>query len=150
MKRKGLLALLLVLGLAGWFGYREYHRGAEDLKGLSPDHRVTAAALLAAFEQDTASASKQYVDRVVEVEGRVKSIDGAENPVVISLGESGTLSSVQCSMDSSHAADYQGIREGDAVRLQGICFGADVQELFGTDVKLKRCVVVEAAAEQKK
>jgi hypothetical protein len=100
-----------------------------------------AAALIASFEKDSSSANEQYVDKLIAVSGNVKRIDANGNPVVIALGESGQMSSVQCSMDSTYVTEYKTIKEGDHLTIKGMCTGGRTEELFGTDVILNRCVL---------
>jgi RecJ-like exonuclease len=142
MKRIILLAVLLIAAVAAWYGYREYTRTNKDLINTKPDFSFSATELIAAFEKDTASANRQYVDKIIAVTGNVKSIDTNGNPVVIALGEGTEMSSVQCSMDSTHAEAYRGVKEGDQLNLKGICTGGKTEELFGTDVILNRCVAI--------
>lgn len=141
MKRIIILVVLIVIVVAGWYGYREYNRTNADLKNKKADVTIEAPALIAAFEKDTASANKQYVDKIIAVSGHVKNIDTNGNPAVIALGDAAQMSSVQCSMDSAHAADYKAIKEGDQVTIKGKCTGGQTQDLFGTDVILSRCVM---------
>jgi hypothetical protein len=142
MKKIILLLAGVILVIAAWFIYSEYNRENADLRSTKPDFSMESGELIAAFEKDSASANKKYVDKVVAVSGNVKSIDANGNPVVIALGNPGEMSSVLCSMDSTHARDYKNIREGEKVSIKGMCNGGETQELFGTDVKLNRCVVV--------
>jgi hypothetical protein len=141
MKKIILLVIVFIVAAGGYYAYNEYHRTNKDLKNSSPDLTTDAASLIASFEKDTAAASKKYVDKIIAVNGNVKSIDTNGNPVIIALGESGQMSSVQCSMDSAHADEYKPIKEGDHLTLKGICTGGRTEELFGTDVILNRCVI---------
>lgn len=140
MKRIILIAVLLIVAVAAWYGYKEYTRTNKDLTDAAPHFSLSATALIAAFEKDTASANRQYVDKIISVSGNVKSIDANGNPVVIALGDAGQMSSVQCSMDSTHADGYKGIKEGDQLAIKGMCTGGKTEDLFGTDVILNRCV----------
>lgn len=141
MKRIILLVIVLIIAAVGYYAYWEFNRTNKSLKNSKADFTTDAAALIASFEKDTASANKQYVDKIIAVNGAVKSIDTNGNPVVISLGEKGQMSSVQCSMDSTYASEYQTIKEGDPLTIKGICTGGKTEDLFGTDVILNRCVL---------
>jgi hypothetical protein len=44
-------------------------------------------------------------------------------------------------MDSTHAGEYKAIVVGSNATIKGMCTGALTEEMFGTDVKLNRCVV---------
>ena len=141
MKKVVLLVLVIVIAAVGFYAYKEYNRTNQDLKNSKADFTLEATALIAAFEKDSSSANKQYVDKLIAVTGHVKSIDAQGNPVVIALGERGQMSSVQCSMDSTYATEYKAIKEGDQLTIKGICTGGRTEDLFGTDVILNRCVL---------
>ena len=142
MKRKKiiLLVLLIVLLLGGLYGYSEFTRTNKDLLKEKAAFTTDASSLINAFEKDSAAFNKRYTDKVIAVQGVVKRIDASENPVVIALDGGEGLSSVQCSMDSSHAQLYNKIREGETITLKGMCTGGRTDEMFGTDVILNRCV----------
>jgi hypothetical protein len=141
MKRRILILILLVTGIAVWYAYSEYHRTNASLSETNATVTVTAAALIAAFEQDSAKAVKQYDDQVIAVTGPVKKIEAEGNPVVIFLGDAGQLSSVQCSMDSSNAEKYTTLKTGMTTTIKGQVAGFRSDPLFGTDVILSRSVV---------
>lgn len=141
MTRIILIVILIAVGLAAWYGYNEYNRKNKDLSGIKATETVNALALIASFEKDTASASKQYIDKVVAVTGTIKKMEAEEAPVVIFLGDPGQMSSVLCSMDSSHAASYASLKEGSKVTIKGIVNGYQSDELLGMDVKINRCVI---------
>ena len=141
MKRIILLIVLIAVAGAGWYAYTEYNRKNPDFTNRKPDVTIDAVKLIAAFEKDTASANKEYVDKLISVTGYVKKIDADGNPVVIFLGDSAEMSSVICSMDSTHADKYKDVKTGSQVTLKGQCTGGKTEDLFGTDVTLNRCVV---------
>ncbi|MER3463850.1 MAG: hypothetical protein C4329_04965 [Chitinophagaceae bacterium] len=141
MKRIVIFVVLILVGLAAWFGLKEYNRKNKDLAGEQAALTINAADLIAAFEKDSASANKTYVDKVVAVTGRVNNINTDGNPVIITLGEEGKMSTVQCSMDSTHASDYKSIAVGGNAKLKGMCTGAFSDPMFGTNVQLNRCVI---------
>lgn len=141
MKRTVLIVILLVVVIGAWYGYREYNRTNTSLNDTRADAAVTATSLLAAFEKDSASAVKQYDDKIVAVSGPVKKIEADGNPVVVFLGDAGQLSSVQCSMDSTNAEAYKVLKTGMTATLKGQVAGFRSDPLFGTDVILNRCVV---------
>jgi hypothetical protein len=145
MNKKVLLILVILIAIAGViYAFREYSRTNKDLKNVNPDFTTNMNSLVAAFDKDSSSFYKKYIDKIIAVSGVVKSIDMDGSPVIISLGESGSMSSVKCSMDSSYASDYKQVKEGNTVAIKGICFGATSDALFGTDVSLNRCIIIES------
>lgn len=142
MKKKVLIPLLIIVVLlaAGFYAWTEYNRETGDLSTASPDVVINAGALIAAFEQNADSASRHFIDKTLEVKGLVKSIDTSG---VLSLGEAGEMSSVQCSMDDRVAVNYDKLKEGQSLRIKGKCTGYQSDDLLGTDVKMNFCVLSE-------
>jgi hypothetical protein len=141
MKKVIIISVLVIIAVVAWYGYSEFNRKNKDLQSVKADVTIDAASLITAYEKDSATANKQYTDKIVAVNGAVKNIDADGNPVVITLGDAGQMSSVQCSMDSSHAADYKVFKQGDHLTIKGKCTGGRTEDMFGTDVILNRCVV---------
>ena len=142
MKKTVLLIILIVVVAGGIYAWREYNRKNPDLKQAKADYSVLAETLIKEFETDKAASDKKYIGKNIEVTGSIKKIDDETNPVVFFLGNVDEMSSVQCSLDSSHASDYTALQKGATVTLKGVVNGAESDELLGTDVKLNRCVVV--------
>ena len=147
MKRKHILRyivlpLLLVIAGAAVYIYREYNRTHKDTSGLKPDYSVDAAAWLKEFETSEQSSNKKYWDKVIRVSGRVKDLlqDGKGFYSIV-LGDSTSMSSVRCSVDSNHSAEAARLRKGEEVTIKGICSGYNADELLGSDVILVRSVV---------
>lgn len=145
MKRIIIFSVVAVVLLAVLYGMKEYFRTNKDLSDEKPVATLSAQQLIKAFETDSIGSNDRYVNKVLTVSGTVTGVQASENPVVITLGEEGMMSSVQCSMDSTHAGEYTRLAAGKRVAVKGICTGALQDAIFGTDVKLNRCVVVDDA-----
>lgn len=142
MKRTIFLIILIIVIAGGIYAWREYNRKNPDLKQAKTEYSVQAETLIKEFETDKAASDKKYIGKNIEVSGNIKKVDAETNPVVFFLGSEDEMSSVQCSMDSTHASDYTKLQKGTSVTLKGVVNGAESDELLGTDVKLNRCVVV--------
>ena len=64
MKRTLLFIVLLVVCIAGWYGYHEYNRKNKDLSAAVVDFKTNAAALINEFDKDTL-ANKKYLNKIV-------------------------------------------------------------------------------------
>lgn len=143
MKRSTLILLVIVLlAAAGWFGYKMVYRQVKPLTEVKTEFHLSAQELIIAFEQDTAAANKQYLGKVIEVTGNVKSVETEEKSATIVLGPSGSMSSVRCSMDSTQVQQATQVEEGTEVTIKGACTGFISEELLGSDVILNRSVLV--------
>lgn len=142
MKRLILILVVIVLLASGWYGYKLYTGKVPSLTEVKADVKVSAKDLIAAFEKDSAAANKIYLGKIVEVEGLLKAIDTAAGTVA--LGETGSTSSVRCSMDSSFVKTIAGLNVGNLLTIKGACTGFMPDETglgLGSDVVLNRCVL---------
>lgn len=147
MKRKNIiryivLPLLLILGAAAVYIYREYYRTHKDTAKLKPDYTVSAAGLLGEFSNNEEASNRKYWDKVILVKGMVKELVKDDKGFYsVALGDTASMSSVRCSIDSLHSAEAAGLQRGNLVSVKGICSGFNSDELLGSDVILVRSVV---------
>src|SRR4028119_1116055 len=102
MKRTIILIVLIVIAAGGWYAWTKFDEKTPDIVNDKPDEVVEAKALVAAFDQDTASASKKYIDKIVEVTGTIKKVDTSG---AVILGEEGIASEVVIGLDRRHIED---------------------------------------------
>lgn len=143
MKKKSLfilLAIVLIGCTVAFYAYKEYDRKPVDTSLASPDYTDSAINLLTEFETNDSIAGKKYNDKVLQVEGLIKDIAKDENGFYsISLGDSTSMSSVRCSMDSIFKGDAEQFTKGKNVSIKGVCSGYNADELLGSDIILVRC-----------
>ncbi|MBP6391262.1 MAG: hypothetical protein KA175_06460 [Flavobacteriales bacterium] len=135
--RRALLifAVLLALG-AGWYGWREYHRTAEDTADLEAAETIEPAALLQAFTADENAANSRFNGKVLEVHGVVRTVNAPENGLVDVVFETGDpLAGVVCQFAQADLPNN--VVTGAQVRIKGLCTGLLM------DVVLQRCALVE-------
>ena len=143
MKRPILLALfLLILIVAGWYGYNKLYGKVEPLHNTQSDFTITANELLMAFEKDSASANKQYLGKIITITGSVKSVEKDTDAATVVLGKEDGMSSVRCSMDSSQVGAVSNLQAGSSVTIKGACTGFHADDMgLGSDVVLNRCIL---------
>lgn len=128
MKRKIILTVLLLIVVGGIVGYMIVFKSRGDIVQDKPDATMNFKDLIAAFDADTASAAKRFIEKIVEVSGPVKRIDTSGAVV---LGEEGSLSEVVVALDKKyHANDFEKLKQGSVAVLQGVCSG---YQKSGTD-----------------
>ena len=137
-----MVVLLVIIVLAGaWYGYKLYTGKVPSLTEVKADASISATDLIAAFEKDSASANKQYLGKILEVSGNVKSVE--KESATVSLGAADGNSSVRCSIDSAFVKDIEQLNPGSAITIKGNCTGFMPDETglgLGSDVVLNRCV----------
>lgn len=145
MKQKKLIiiiALATVLLGGGWYGYSEYNRKVKDLSRVKADVVLDAKTLIQSFEKDEAASNVNYLDKIIAVKGNVKAVEkNDQGHVTVILGEEDGMSSVRCSMDSTHQGDVVSLSRGKMLTMKGACTGFNADELLGSDVILNRCVI---------
>lgn len=147
MKRKTIiryivLPLLLILAVAAVYIYREYYRTHKDTAKLRPDYTVSATSLLSEFSANEEASNRKYWDKVISVNGVVKELVKDEKGFYsVALGDTASMSSVRCSIDSLHSAEAAVLQKGHVISVKGICSGFNSDELLGSDVILVRSVV---------
>lgn len=147
MKRKNIIRyivfpLLLLLAAVAFYIYKEYNRTHKDTAKMKPDFTVTATQLIGEFETSEQGSGKKYWDKVIRVEGLVKELARDDRGYYsVILGDTASMSSVRCSVDSSHSAEAAPLKTGMRVAMKGICSGFNKDELLGSDVILVRSVV---------
>jgi uncharacterized protein YyaL (SSP411 family) len=147
MKRKKLirnivLVVLLIGSVAVFYVYKEYNRTHKDTAEITSDFSATATGLIQEFEVNEQAANKKYWDKIIEVKGMVKEVVQDDRGFyTVILGDTAVMSSVRCSMDSTHNAEAVVIKKGEIYSMKGICTGYNADELLGSDVILVRCAV---------
>jgi len=134
----------LALVAAGLYGYSEYNRKVKDLQNVTPDVKIGAVELIAAFEKDEANGNTLYLDKIIEVKGILRELEkDSKGFYSLVLGIENEMSAVRCSMDIAHKLDVEKIQEGAMVTVKGACTGFTSGELLGSDVFMNRCVIVK-------
>jgi hypothetical protein len=112
-----------------------YNLKSADLAKAKPDLIVTASALQKAFEDNETAASSMYINKILEVTGKIASIKSAENKAMsISLETESNISSVICTFPA--VSDPAIFKTGDEITLRGECSGSLM------DVLLNNCAVI--------
>ena len=132
MKKKLLLLALILVLIAAVAAFYQFNKTHPDLHAEKAKYNLTAQELALSFTENEETSTKKYSDAIIGIEGEVSSIENQGDTLftVYLLGEG--LSSVACEMNSKAEAD--GIKEGEVVKIKGICSG------YLLDVILVQCV----------
>ena len=112
-----------------------YNLKHTDMAKAKPDFVISSSSLQKAFENDENSASQKYINKILEVSGKISSVKPADNNVVsISLTAESDFSSVICTFPA--ITDPSVFVTGNEITLRGECSG------FLMDVLLNNCAIV--------
>jgi hypothetical protein len=130
-----LIALLIAALLGGAYAWREYNRGHESMTETKADLTASAGELYSAFSTDEAAANAKYLDKTIEISGKVSATSTEEGTTTITLFADSETGGVTCKLDplSKHARIT--FQEGEQITVKGICTG------YLMDVVVERAVV---------
>lgn len=136
--------LLIAIGLNIWQGLKEYNRKNQDLSNVKADIKISAVDIIHEYEANDSASNQKYLGKVVEINGNVKKIETDDKGFyTVVLGDTGNLSSVRCSMDSTHQKDAAKLAAGSSTTVRGNCTGFNKDEMgLGSDVIMNRCIIV--------
>ncbi|MDI9876647.1 OB-fold protein [Flectobacillus rivi] len=132
--------VLMILVLAVWYGLKEYNRKAVNTQALEPDYIFLATDLSQTFEANWAENDSIFKEKVIQVEGKIKSLNIANGEVILYLGNENTNTSIVCTMSDSKKS--AGLTQSSEVIIKGVYLGYNQDELLGNDIVLKRCIIV--------
>jgi uncharacterized protein (DUF1330 family) len=139
------LLIIITIGIGTWQGLKEYNRTNQDIADVKADVKISATDLIKEYEKSDSFANKKYLGKIIEVSGAIKKLDtdGSGGYVVV-LGDSTSLSSVRCAMDSTHNQDAAALKTGSSAILRGHCSGYNKDDMgLGSDVILDRCALIK-------
>jgi hypothetical protein len=106
-----------------------------DMAKAKPDFVITASLLQKDFESDETAASTKYINKIIEVNGKITSVKPGENNIVsISLATDSDMTSIICTFPA--ITDTSKFKVGDDITLRGECSG------FLMDVLLNNCALI--------
>lgn len=139
------LLLLITIGIGVWQGLKEFNRTNTDIVNVKADVKISATDLIHAYETNDSLSNQKYLGKIIEVNGSIKKVekDGSGGYVVV-LGDTASLSSVRCALDSTHNQDAAALQSGSSAIVRGICSGFNKDDMgLGSDVILNRGAIIK-------
>lgn len=122
------VVILLCLALAAMYEYAKPHAGAGNKK---TDLFVDAHTLYSDFATDETRANSRYLDKIIEVIGKVSRVDSVHGATIVLLDAGDLAGGISCKM----FALTPSIKTEQKITIKGKCSG------FLADVNLVDCVV---------
>ncbi len=139
MKRSHLIIIAILISLvAAFVVYNSFLKTAPRVKSLKANYTMDAQALYAAFETDENEANGMYLNKIIEVNGVVESIDfPEEGSPSIALQTEG-FGVIKCTFEvGTSASDLATIEKNQTIIIKGECLG------YLLDVQLIRSIIIE-------
>ena len=127
-----ILYILLAIGAAGLFvAYKLYtkpHRHANEKPFVS----IQAKELFNLFASNEQQANENFLDKVLQVNGRVTEVRiNQEGKQIIVLESDDLIFGISCTMEGQEE-----VNKGDVIHIKGICKG------YLSDVVLTDCIIM--------
>ena len=132
------LKYVLLLAIAGSaVGFYLWNKPHQNMEKAAADITIEAAELFAAFDTDETAANTEYLDKVIQISGTVRSSShNEEGDVKVTLDSGDEMFGVICELDELTEHTRTTFDPGEKVTMKGKCTGKLM------DVVLVRCVEV--------
>ena len=112
----GILFFALVIGGATYYIYNKPHRDPSSEISI----KISSEKLFKSYETNEAEANRLYLDKVVEISGKIVEITFNQDQIpIIILETENTFFGVRCTMQSS----LINVSVGETITVKGICTG---------------------------
>ena len=124
----------MVIG-GGYYGYKEFNREHKDTSSLTINEKTDAVSLVSSFETDESAANAKYLNKVIQVTGKIQSAEkDNEGIITVYLESESMMATVSCQLEKDKIYKAETFTKGNTISITGLCSG------FLTDVVLMRCV----------
>ena len=130
---KKLVILLLILTGISVGIYYNWNRKTASLENAKPAFSISSSQLFTIFEEDEAAANTQFLDKVVEVKGKVREVRKESTGEYVITLDGSDMFGVICRMEPAVAMEDTSL-VGEEVALKGLCTGMLM------DVVMVQCV----------
>ena len=131
---KYVLLLVVIGGVSFYFYSNKPHK---NINNAAVDLELSSTQLFTDFENNEQEANQKYLDKIVEVSGKVKEVSlDEEGNTSITLESGSEMFGVICQLDNLTKHARTNFKKGEEIKLKGICTGVLM------DVVLVRCVEV--------
>jgi tRNA_anti-like len=124
------IAIFIVFTAIGFFGFKYLYGGGRDFDSEESLKVNSVETILSAFLTNQEKANAVYLNKLIEVSGKVTQVDIQEKSVMIDNKLYATLK----------AEDIKAIKVNDVLRLKGRFLGYD--ELL-EEIKVDNCSVIK-------
>lgn len=128
-----ILSLLVVSG----FALFQYNKPHKSLSNIDADFVLSSVELYSNYSQDEEAADSKYLDKIIEVRGKILEIQTDNNQIGLLLGGSDSgMGFVTCSMNPTEKNKINSLKQGEYALVKGVCTG------YLMDVVLTKCIIV--------
>ena len=95
--------------------------------------KIDAISLFEAFQQDEAEANEDYLNKIIEVTGKISTVRSSENGLSVVLATNDPTNGVRCRLDNGPGQGHDRFEVGQTARFKCLCSG------YIQDVEMVQC-----------
>ena len=122
-----ILCLFMLMAIASGQEEKEKEKEVEEKTKTEVAIPVKSSVLYEAYEANEVAADQKYKDKVLEISGKVISIDKSLGDIIVALNglidNEYEIMGIRCRFDASHAAEAASLSKGQSIKIKGICEG---------------------------
>jgi hypothetical protein len=122
------VVILLCLAITAVYEFRKPHA---DAGSRTTDFHIDAESLYKDFAKNESTANAKYLDKIIEVTGKVDDIENTNGATVIIISANQSSGGISCKMFNK----TNSFQKGQEITIKGKCSG------FLSDVNLVDCVL---------
>ncbi|MFM7671852.1 MAG: OB-fold protein [Bacteroidota bacterium] len=141
-----ILLALVVLGLSigGGIAYYLITEKFEDTALVKAAYSVSALQFLKEFQENDSLANDRYRDRIVELKGRVTSIEWADTSANIKMETTESSDYLIFDFQRQDATKTKSLRSGDSILVRASCSGSVYSRILNSrSVQFKRASLIQ-------
>lgn len=134
MKKRIIFFGIILVAAVGAFAVYQYQKPSANVVTSVAEFEVTATDLFEQFDSNETEANAKYLNKVVEVTGRVASVQAADSTGVdIVLQTDNPMFGVNCNLPQLSISEAP--KKGETIVVTGLCTGKLM------DVVLVKCFI---------
>ena len=134
-----IIFILFVFILGAGIGLKMFFKPHADVNNLDAEFKVEAPKLMDEFQNEEATATAKYSEKVLEISGKLVAKNKLPNGTNLLILED-EMAGISCQLDSSWSAAnpsiIQALETGNPVTVKGVCKG------YLMEIKVSPAVVV--------
>lgn len=129
------ILIIVVLGLGGYFYYANASK-EKDPTNSSHSVSITVDSLCSVFANNETKANEFYLDKVIDIKGKITDIEKTENRFSIFFKNNDESMNISCEMDTTQNNLISNLKVGEEINIKGFCIGMLI------DIELSKCRLI--------
>ncbi|MFL0065644.1 hypothetical protein V3A08_08685 [Tenacibaculum maritimum] len=132
------IVILAIIIFGAYYGVMQYNKPHVNVEMALTSTKLTPDFLLNDFSTNEQQANLQYLDHVIEINGKISDIDISDGNGIIIFENDEAIGSVRCYLSPKENKKLMTLKVGQDISLKGICTG------YLLDVIMIRCIIVKS------